>query len=503
MVTWTLAKKDLRLLVRDPRALIILVGMPFVFILVLGISLGEGFGQKPDDRLPVPLADQDQGFKLNAALAWWTATPGLGANNRLIGAVATSHVASSLEPWSQVVRRDLSQTAKIRVEVIDDAGAARQLVDDGKRPAVLIFGPGFSQCVANSSFLADGINPFYRDGVDLKTLNAELVKNKTQLTGASIIEQVAQGTLLRVVLPWMIGRAFEKIGDPAFINLLSKQKLDSRVFGVPLSQIFGALPASEKQALANGLQAAIQNLFPKYNLTAKNWAALTRSESAPTTGGAGEKYYQGEGDAGFLNRGALRYQLLVPSYTVMFAFFLVLTLGWMFVAERRQGTLKRLRAAPVSRSQILLGKLLPCYVVSVAQGLLLLGAGRVVFGMSWGPDPWWLLPVVFTTSLAATGMALLVAAVARTETQVSIYGTLLVLVLAGLSGSMMGDRELMPEQMQVISRFTPHAWAMDAYNQLLLNLENPNLKIVAMACGVLAGFGLGFILLAWWLLRLD
>jgi ABC-type Na+ efflux pump permease subunit len=301
----------------------------------------------------------------------------------------------------------------------------------------------------------------------------------------------------------MIGRAFEKIGDPAFIDLLALQQLNVRVFGVDLTTVLKALPPSQKQALGNGLQGAIQNLFPKYNLTAKTWAALTRSQPTTAGGGAGEKYYKGEGGAGFLNRGALRYQLLVPSYTVMFAFFLVLTLGWLFVTERRQGTLKRLRAAPLSRTEILLGKLLPCYVISVAQGLLLLAAGNVVFGMSWGAHPLWLLPVVFTTSLAATGMALLVAAVARTETQVSIYGTLLVLVLAGLSGSMMGDRELMPEQMQVISRFTPHAWALDAYNQLLLNLEAPNPKIVTTACAVLAGFGLGFIVLAWLLLRLD
>jgi ABC-type multidrug transport system permease subunit len=187
----------------------------------------------------------------------------------------------------------------------------------------------------------------------------------------------------------------------------------------------------------------------------------------------------------------------------MFAFFLVLTVGWLFVSERRQGTLKRLRAAPLSRTQILLGKLLPCYALSVTQGLLLLGAGKVVFGMNWGPDPWWLVLIVLTTSLAAMGMALLVAAVARTETQVSIYGTLLVLVLAGLSGAMMGNRELMPENMEMISRFTPHAWALDAYNELLLNLEAPNVNKVAKACGVLAGFGVGFILLAWWFLRLD
>src|SRR5205085_9727952 len=139
-----------------------------------------------------------------------------------------------------------------------------------------------------------------------------------------------------------------------------------------------------------------------------------------------------------------------PSYTVMFAFFLVLTVGWLFVAERRQGTLKRLRAAPLTRTQIILGKLLPCLILSLGQGLFLLGAGKLVFGMSWGPDPLWIVLVVATTSLAAMGLALLVAALAQTETQVAIYGTLLVLVLAGVSGCLMGDRSLMPEQMQAI-----------------------------------------------------
>ena len=206
--------------------------------------------------------------------------------------------------------------------------------------------------------------------------------------------------------------------------------------------------------------------------------------------------HQELGGSGFLRRGALRYQLLVPSYTVMFAFFLILTVGWLFTAERRQGTLKRLRAAPLSWGEILLGKFLPCLFLSVGQGVFLLLAGKVVFGMSWGPEPLWLLLVVFSTSLAAMGLALLVAAWARTEMQVAIYGMLLALLLAGLSGCLMGDRSLMPEQMQEISRITPHAWALDAYRQLLTN-PSPNYKIVARACAVLAGFGVGFMLLAW------
>src|SRR5262249_52864454 len=202
---------------------------------------------------------------------------------------------------------------------------------------------------------------------------------------------------------------------------------------------------------------------------------------------AGASLYREEG-SGWLKRGAVRYQLLVPSYLVMFAFFLVLTVGWLFVAERRQGTMQRLIAAPLTRGQILLGKLIPCLFLSLFQGFFLLAAGRVLFDMSWGPEPGWLALVVVATSLAAMGLALLVAAVARTETQVAIYGTLLVLVLAGLSGCMM-DRALMSEEMQNLSLFTPHAWALDAYRQLLANPE-PNLTVVARACAVLAGFGL-------------
>src|SRR5947199_8626291 len=161
----------------------------------------------------------------------------------------------------------------------------------------------------------------------------------------------------------------------------------------------------------------------------------------------------------------------------MFAFFLVRTVGWLFVAERRQGTMLRLRAAPLSRGQILLGKLIPCYLLSLGQGLFLLVAGKAVFGMSWGPNPGWLAAVAAATSFAAMGLAMLVASVARTETQVAIYGTLLVLVLAGLSGSLMGDRSLMPEQMQELSRITPHAWALEAYRELLTS-DRPDAGVV-------------------------
>jgi ABC-type multidrug transport system permease subunit len=262
--------------------------------------------------------------------------------------------------------------------------------------------------------------------------------------------------------------------------------------------------------VGDGVKASLQQQFSNYDLTGKTWASLTRSKEEKLHDAEVSAYQNRDGD-GFLKRGAQRYQVLVPSYTVMFAFFLVMTVGWVFVAERRQGTLKRLRAAPVTRGEILVGKLLPCFALSLGQGVFLLLAGKLIFGMRWGPDDWplWqqiacLFPVVFCTSIASMGLALLVAAVARSEMQVALYGTVPVLVMALIGGCIL-PREMMPESAQYLSFLVPHGWALDAYRELLdVDPHSaPDLTVVAQSCGVLTGFGTAFLGLAWCLLRLD
>jgi ABC-type multidrug transport system permease subunit len=471
-VVWTLVKKELQLLLRDRIAGALLLLMPLVFILTLGLLLGEGFGQKPDDRLRVSLVDLDQGTGLK---------PG--------------------EPWSQVVQRDLAETAGIKVEVIDSVETAEQLVRNHKRAAVLIFKPTFTDKVNQCSFLTQGINPFFRDGVYLDRVDAEILTDDKQPGAAAIIEQVAQVSLLRVILPLMIGRAFDKLSDPSFLSVLAHE---ARIPAFLLTEEF-------KLQMGKGIKISLQKLFAKYNLTGKTWADLTKATGHREGEGAEVSRYVNREGSGLFARGAQRYQLLVPAYTVMFAFALVCVVGYLFVAERRQGTLRRLRAAPVSRWQVLVGKLLPCYLVSLGQGLFLLLAGRVLFGMRWGPERWpwweqlgWLMPVVLCTSLAAMGMALLVAALARTEIQVALYAVVPVLVLSLVGGCVL-PRELMPEQTQVLTLATPQGWALDAYRELLESGSNyePNAVVVFRACGVLAAFGAGCLGLAWASLRLD
>lgn len=181
------------------------------------------------------------------------------------------------------------------------------------------------------------------------------------------------------------------------------------------------------------------------------------------------------------------YQTLVPAFMVLFAFFLVNIMASSFISERDRGTLRRMQATRVTPVQLLTGKTLPFLLVSVVQSVLLFLSGKLMFGMSWGPHPVMLLPVILTTSIAATGLGLLVATFVRTESQVASYSTFLVVVLAGISGCYM-PRDWLPEIMKNISLATPHAWALIGYQELLTR-EQPNLQLVAKCCGILAAMG--------------
>src|SRR5438876_1462343 len=123
----TIAGKDLRLLLRDPRAAVILFVMPLVLILVLGLALGEGFGQKPDDRIRISIVNEDDGLPADAG-----PFPG--------------------RPWSSILLDDLADTADIRIEMIPTRAEAERLVKSGRRSSVIILEADFSKLVHRCSF---------------------------------------------------------------------------------------------------------------------------------------------------------------------------------------------------------------------------------------------------------------------------------------------------------------------------------------------------------------
>ena len=194
------------------------------------------------------------------------------------------------------------------------------------------------------------------------------------------------------------------------------------------------------------------------------------------------------------------FQQNVPGNTIYGIFWIVNLLGLSVLREKREGTFRRLLLAPMSRVVLLAGKLLPYYLINIAQIAIMLGVSSLLFKMSLGDSPVALVVVSLAAAATATGLGILVAALARTEAQIGGLTVLILLTLSALGGCFV-PRFIMPEWLRTIGLVTPHAWALDAYQDLLV--RGYGLLEVLPKIGVLVAFALVFFAIGVWRFRFE
>jgi ABC-2 type transport system permease protein len=194
------------------------------------------------------------------------------------------------------------------------------------------------------------------------------------------------------------------------------------------------------------------------------------------------------------------FQQNVPGYTIYGIFWIVSLLAVSVLAEKRVGTFRRLLVSPMSRMVMLLGKLVPFYLINIIQITIMLGVSSVLFNMSLGHSPAGLVVVSLAAAAAATGLGVLVAALARTEAQVGGLTVLLLLSLSALGGCFV-PRFVMPSWLRMVGLVTPHAWALDAYQDLLV--RGYNFVEVLPKVGVLGAFAVVLFAIGVWRFRFE
>ena len=190
----------------------------------------------------------------------------------------------------------------------------------------------------------------------------------------------------------------------------------------------------------------------------------------------------------------------VPGYTIFGVFFIVQVLATSILREKQDGTFRRLMVAPLSRTAMLLGKLLSYYIVNLIQVASMFAIGHFVFDISLGNAPMAIIVVTLATAAAATGLGLLVATLGKTPEQIGGLSTMLALTLAALGGVMV-PVFVMPEFMQQIAKISPHSWALAGYQDVIV--RGLGLADVWLEAGVLGGFALVFFLFAVWRFRFQ
>lgn len=190
----------------------------------------------------------------------------------------------------------------------------------------------------------------------------------------------------------------------------------------------------------------------------------------------------------------------VPGYTIFGMFFIVQVIGNTLLREKESGTLIRLMAAPVSKTAILLGKLIPFFFVNVVQVIILFAFGALAFGVGIGSSVGGLLVVTLATAAVANALGLLIAAISRSAEQMGPMSGLILVIMAALGGVLVPLFE-MPKLMQTISQLTPHAWALKGFQDVLVRGQDA--MTVLPTAGVLCGFALLFYLVALLRFRFD
>lgn len=159
--------------------------------------------------------------------------------------------------------------------------------------------------------------------------------------------------------------------------------------------------------------------------------------------------------------------------------------GVSLVTERRQGTLGRLRAAPLSAGHILLGKALACFATTTAVTAFMLAVAVLGFGVR-PVNPAQLALTVAVVNFGFVGLMMIIATAGRSEAAAGGVGWGAMMILSMLGGAMV-PLFVMPAWVRTASHISPMKWALEAFELAIWRGYSPTQLILPL--GVMAGLG--------------
>jgi ABC-2 type transport system permease protein len=158
---------------------------------------------------------------------------------------------------------------------------------------------------------------------------------------------------------------------------------------------------------------------------------------------------------------------VIPGYLVMFVFFAAAVAAERIVWERKNNTLERLLASSVNRGTILAGIYTGNVVKGLVQIIIFWVVGILAFHVDLGLSPLAVVILSILMVIMSAAFSLMLATIARTIRSATSLAVLTSMLLAPLGGCWW-PLFLYPEWMQNIAKITPHAWATDGFNKLML-----------------------------------
>jgi len=176
-----------------------------------------------------------------------------------------------------------------------------------------------------------------------------------------------------------------------------------------------------------------------------------------------------------------------PFIGLLIFFLVYVVTSVSFLRERSLGTLERLMASPLRRTEIVVGYMLGFTLVALVQAVIVLGFGLGIIGLYNAGSVWLLFGIEVLLALAAVNLGIFLSTFARTEFQAVQFIPLVIvpqLLLSGLLVPVSSE----PEWLQWISNVLPLTYAVDALRDVMLRGADLTSASVQLDLAVLGGF---------------
>ncbi len=152
----------------------------------------------------------------------------------------------------------------------------------------------------------------------------------------------------------------------------------------------------------------------------------------------------------------------VAGTAIMMLLFSVAGIGASLLDEKAEGTLKKLLYSPLPPNSILFGKMIFTNIISIFQLTVMFLFAWIVFGLDILPHLPSLVLMIVVTAWACSSFGVLLAAMAKSRSQVQGLSTLIILVMSCIGGSMVPSF-IMPEVMQKAGVLSVNYWGIQGF----------------------------------------
>ena len=234
---------------------------------------------------------------------------------------------------------------------------------------------------------------------------------------------------------------------------------DNGTYNVTYANIDSSKTFQAQQVLKNSIQGAeVKNIV---EVVKRINPKIENNQQQPELK---EYYNYGNADTTFFNKVAP----VLIGYILFFFVFLIS--GMALLKERTTGTLDRLLATPVKRSEIVLGYVLSYSSLAVIQTIIITLSSIYLLNIEVAGNPFYVIIVNVLLAMVALTLGLLISTIAKSEFQIMQFVPVIVIPQMFFSGIV--SVESMGKIAVYISKILPVTYASDGLSKIILEGKN-------------------------------